>query len=59
MQGVLLFIFAAGSIWDFATSLLGIIGLFGVTDWKQEYIPIYISALIGSALILGLSINAE
>lgn len=59
MQGFLLLIFAVGSIWDFVTSLLGIIGIFGVTDWRQEYIPIYITALIGSALILGLSINAE
>ena len=59
MQGLLLFIFAAGSIWDFATSLLGIIGVFGVTNWRPEHIPIYITALIGSALILGLSINAE
>lgn len=59
MKGFLLFIFAAGSIWDFVTSLLGIIGIFGVTDWKPEHIPIYISAFIGSALILGLSGNAE
>ncbi|NER03250.1 MAG: hypothetical protein F6K17_11765 [Okeania sp. SIO3C4] len=59
MQKLLLFIFGAGSIWDFVTSLLGIIGIFGVTDLKPEYILIYITALVGSALILGLSINAE
>ncbi|NEP82709.1 MAG: hypothetical protein F6K39_33920 [Okeania sp. SIO3B3] len=55
----LLFLFGAGSIWDFVTSILGIIGLFGVTDLRLEYIPTYITALVGSALILGLSINAK
>ena len=59
MRGLLLFLFAVGSIWDLVTSLLGIIGLFGVTDWRVEYIPIYITALVGSSLILGLSINTE
>jgi len=61
MQVFLLFLFGAGSIWDFVTSLLGIIGLFGVTDFKLEleYILIYITALIGSALIVGMSINVE
>ena len=29
------------------------------TDWTVEYIPIYITALVGSSLILGLSINTE
>ncbi|MDE5108726.1 MAG: hypothetical protein O4808_17275 [Trichodesmium sp. St17_bin3_1_1] len=59
MRGLLLFLFAVRSIWDLVTSLLGIIGLFGVTDWRVEYIPIYITALVGSSLILGLSINTE
>ena len=59
MRGLLLFLFAVGSIWDLVTSLLGIIGLFGVTDGRVEYIPIYITALVGSSLILGLSINTE
>lgn len=59
MRGFLLFIFAAGSFWDFVTSLLGIVGLLGVTDWKLANFPIYITALIGSALILALSISAE
>ena len=59
MRGLLLFLFAVGSIWGLVTSLLGIIGLFGVTDWRVEYIPIYITALVGSSLILGLSINTE
>ncbi len=59
MQGLLLFIFAVGFTWDFVTSILGIIGIFGVTDWRQEYLPIYITALVGSALILGLSIISE
>jgi len=60
MQRLLLFIiFGAGTIWDFVTSILGIIGIFGVTDWRPEDTPIYITALVGSALIIGLSINTE
>ena len=61
MRRLLICMFGAGSFWDGVTSLLGIIGLFGVTDWKLEleYVLIYITSIIGSLLILALSINAE
>lgn len=59
MWGLLFFLFVVGFIWDLVISFLGIIGLFGVIDWRVEYIFIYIIVFVGSFLILGLSINIE
>jgi divalent metal cation (Fe/Co/Zn/Cd) transporter len=62
----LISIFALGAFWDFATSFLGIVGLFGVTqlslsnfDSVTKSLGVLITALIGSLIILGLSLNTE
>ncbi|MEG4986032.1 hypothetical protein QUB08_09725 [Microcoleus sp. BR0-C5] len=52
-------ILLAGVFWDFVTSLLGIVGILGVTDLKIEYFLVYISAIVGSGLILWLSANSR
>lgn len=48
-----------GVFWDFVTSLLGIIGILGVTDFNIEYSFVYISAIVGSGLMLWLSVNSS
>jgi hypothetical protein len=58
VKDYLTWIFFLGTIWDFVTSLLGIIGLFGVTDFQLQNIVVYITAVVGSLLIVGLSFNA-
>lgn len=59
MQLYLTFIFFIGTVWDFVTSLLGIIGLFGVTNFNLQNIVVYITAVVGALLILGLSISSH
>jgi hypothetical protein len=56
---LLIFIFIAGSVWDVTTSFLGIVGILGVTDFKWESLGTYITALVGSIIMLGLSLNTE
>lgn len=61
---LLIFIFALGAFWDFATSFLGIVGLFGVTELSRldslgNSLGVLITALIGSLIILALSLNTE
>lgn len=63
---LLIFIFALGAFWDVVTSFLGIVGLFGVTqlslidlDSLGNSLGVLITALIGSLIILGLSLNTE
>ncbi|MEI3649703.1 MAG: hypothetical protein V6D39_06890 [Dolichospermum lemmermannii FEM_B0920] len=59
MIQVLIWIFVAGSFWDVVTSFLGIVGIFGVTDFQLSSLGVYITALIASVMILGLSLNFE
>jgi hypothetical protein len=66
VKSFLIFIFALGAFWDFATSFLGIVGLFGVTQLSlsdmgsmTKSLTILISAVIGSLIILALSLNTE
>lgn len=66
MKSFLIFIFALGAFWDFATSFLGIVGLFGVTQLSlsdmgsmTKSLTILITAVIGSLIILALSLNTE
>lgn len=59
MQRLLRFVFFFGSFWDWATSLLGIIGIFGVISFELQYLPVYITAIIASLIIVALSLNFE
>jgi hypothetical protein len=66
VKSFLIFIFALGAFWDFATSFLGIVGLFGLTQLSlsdmgsmTKSLTILISAVIGSLIILALSLNTE
>lgn len=59
MENILIWVFGLGSLWDVTTSFLGIVGIFGVTNDNFDHLPVYITALVGSSIILGLSLNAE
>jgi hypothetical protein len=56
MKQVLIAIFGIGALWDVTTSFLGILGILKVTDFQ---LFTYAMALVGSVLILGLSLNAK
>lgn len=59
MRGVLNFAFFLGAIWDATTSFLGIVGIFGITEFRLnglDSIGVYITALIGSGIVLALSL---
>lgn len=54
--------FLLGTIWDFATSFLGIAGIFGVTNFRNvdvSTIGICVTAVVGSLIILGLSLSSD
>ncbi|MFB2878543.1 hypothetical protein [Floridanema aerugineum] len=61
MKGLLIFMFSLGAFWDFATSFLGIVGIFGLTkiEFTVESTVVFITAVIGSGIILGLGLNTE
>lgn len=52
-----IWMFVAGSFWDVVTSFLGIVGIFGVTSFQISSLGVYITSLITSLIILGLSLN--
>ncbi|NES23943.1 MAG: hypothetical protein F6K41_34790 [Symploca sp. SIO3E6] len=59
MKGVLVFAFFLGALWDATTSFLGIVGSFGVTEFNLDNlgsIGVYITALVGSGIVLALSL---
>ena len=61
---IFIVIFGLGAFWDFATSFLGLVGLFGVTQLNGlgaifQSFGVLITALICSLIILGLSLNTE
>lgn len=56
---IFLGILIIGSLGDLITSFLGIVELLGVTNLNQGNIGIYMTAIVGSALILGLSISTK
>ncbi len=56
---ILLGVLIVGFIWDLVTSFLGIAGLLGISDLNKGNIGIYMTAIVGSGLILGLSISAK
>ncbi|NEQ69092.1 MAG: hypothetical protein F6J86_13370 [Symploca sp. SIO1B1] len=59
MQGILVFAFFLGALWDATTSFLGIVGIFGITEFNLDdlaSIGVSITAVVGSGIVLALSL---
>ncbi|NEQ48654.1 MAG: hypothetical protein F6K11_00785 [Leptolyngbya sp. SIO3F4] len=65
MKNLFIFTFFLCTVWDFATSFLGIVGVFGISEfdaaslYKVNDLTVYITAIVTSLAILSLSLLSE
>lgn len=59
MKVCLIWILAVASLFDATTSFLGIVGIFGVTDFQESNPGVYLVALLLSGIVLALSLIAR